>query len=165
VQRGYDVRFVPVLSFRPGKDGREKLKECLEAVERYSGLVVTSQQAVHVRQPTASVNVARHFALTTRHTTLQAVDDCGVTSDVLRAWVEGKKKLFGVGPQTSEKLEATFRSALSGDSTLSFVFFHSSTNLMWSESLSAHLALRVLASSLADHHRRLRQRTDSSWPW
>lgn len=36
---------------------------------------------------------------------------CGVTSDELRAWVEEKKKLFCVGPQTGDKLRATFRSA------------------------------------------------------
>ncbi len=48
-KRGYDVRFVPVLSFRTGRDGKEKLREALQAAERFSGLVVTSQQAVHVR--------------------------------------------------------------------------------------------------------------------
>ena len=48
-KRGYDVRFVPVLSFRTGRDGKEKLREALQSAERFSGLVVTSQQAVHVR--------------------------------------------------------------------------------------------------------------------
>jgi uroporphyrinogen-III synthase len=51
-KRGYDVRFVPVLSFRTGRDGKEKLREALQEAERFSGLVVTSQQAVHVRMDT-----------------------------------------------------------------------------------------------------------------
>lgn len=106
------MRFVPVLSFRTGKDGGQRLREALHASERYSGLVLTSQQAVQVLAVGASplCEVRAVHSPTPAGALRQAIKDCSPTPEALHRWVIEGKRLFCVGPQTSDKLANLFSS-------------------------------------------------------